>query len=457
MTPESNVPIRSSGFLPALATGIALAMHAHVALAITETKVGGLIVKGPVPGKYPGDRLSPAVEKTYPFYSTNFNLAERGYVEEEFLISGFADAWTGVKLASGVPFATRIVVRRPTDPKKFNGTVLFEWQSNSVGADLDSLFLAEPIVNAGYAWIGVTIRTVGVENLRRWSPIRYGSLDATAGGRYKADELAYDIFAQAGQLVRARNAPLGGLEVKTLLAIGSGEAATHIAEYYNYVLPHQQPVFDGFALVDGGVITRAAKEPVFQIVSETLVREPRPADSSRYRRWEIAGSAPGNWAAREYREPISVRDKGEGPGPHCMRGAYSRVPWQHAVAAAFDHLMRWVRSGMAPPTAEPIKINADGSIARNELGLALGGVRLSQVEAPISVNTGDNSGEGIYCSYLGSYTPLDKATLKKLYPTHADYVAKVEAADARNVKAGYILPEQAKKNAREAAESDIGK
>ena len=68
-----------------------------------------------------------------------------------------------------------------------------------------------------------------------------------------------------------------------------------------------------------------------------------------------------------------------------------------------------------------------------------------------------NAGHAWIGGYLGSYAPLDKAALKKLYPTHASYVAKVQAVEARNVKAGHILPDQAAKNARAAADSDIGK
>ena len=62
---------------------------------------------------------------------------------------------------------------------------------------------------------------VGVDQLRAWSPTRYGRLDVTGGGAHLADELSYDIFAQAAEALTASARPLGGLRARTLLAIGA--------------------------------------------------------------------------------------------------------------------------------------------------------------------------------------------------------------------------------------------
>ena len=74
-------------------------------------------VEGPIPGAPPGDRQSDDIEETYPFFSTPFDLAGAGYVEEEYYLSGEADGWstTGQQVADDVPYRTRIVVRRPVD------------------------------------------------------------------------------------------------------------------------------------------------------------------------------------------------------------------------------------------------------------------------------------------------------------------------------------------------------
>src|ERR1700722_6883253 len=77
-------------------------------------------------------------ESSYPFLATNIPLANYGYTEEEFFVSGTGYTYNtggasnvnGTKITTGgpnsngtYPFKTRIVVRRPTDPPKFNGKV----------------------------------------------------------------------------------------------------------------------------------------------------------------------------------------------------------------------------------------------------------------------------------------------------------------------------------------------
>ena len=75
-----------------------------------------------------------------------FDLKALGYVVEEYFVSGTAasyklkgeatadGAWAA-EAAGTAPYATRIVVVRPTDPKKFNGTVAVEWLNVTGGLD----------------------------------------------------------------------------------------------------------------------------------------------------------------------------------------------------------------------------------------------------------------------------------------------------------------------------------
>jgi Alpha/beta hydrolase domain len=85
-------------------------------------------------------RLPPPGQHGFPFMSTILDLAKYGYQEQEFLISGIATAYvpTGplgddgrwaVAPNPGVtaPYTVRLLVRRPVDPSRFNGTVVVEW------------------------------------------------------------------------------------------------------------------------------------------------------------------------------------------------------------------------------------------------------------------------------------------------------------------------------------------
>ncbi|QFZ24323.1 hypothetical protein EKG83_18120 [Saccharothrix syringae] len=349
-----------------------------------------------------------------------------------------------------MPYTTRVVVRRPARARDYSGTALVEWQNVTAGYDLDALWNAEQVTRAGHAWVGVSAQRVGVDQLRGWSPARYGALDVTGGGLHTADELSYDVFTQAGRAV-GNGSVMGGLRTRTLLAIGASQSAGRMTVLYDRVLPQQRPVFDGYGFIVGTAPTRVGAEPVFQVLSETDVRTPqRPADTDRFRRWEVAGGAHSGHQGQVYRAPISERDLGAAPTYDCDRPPFSRVPVHHVTAAAYEHLRRWVELGVRPPTARPLEFEADGvTKKRDALGLALGGVRLSQVAVPTALNTGDNSGE-TFCRLFGTHVPFDAETLARLYPTRAGYVRRVVAADAANVHAGYLLPADAEQNLRDA-------
>jgi len=419
------------------------------------------VVQGPVPGAVPGDPSAPEVKDTYPWMATDVDLASAGYVEQEFYLSGKADGYstTGEVVASDVPYRTRIIVRRPADAADFNGTVLTEWQNVTAGYDLDALWSPEQITRAGYAWVGVSAQRVGVDHLRGWSPARYGGLDVTGGGRLTADELSYDVFAQAAEALRGsrRGGPLGGLRARTVLAVGASQSAARMTVYYDAVLPRTEAVFDGFAHIVGPAPTRKGAEPVFQVLSETDVRSPvRRPDDALFRRWEVAGTAHSGWQGQEYRASILERDLGAAPTYDCARPPFSRAPLHHVIAASYDHLVRWAGRGVLPPSAPVLELAADGAKVRDELGLAVGGIRLSQVEVPTALNTGDNAGE-TFCFLFGTHVPFDKDLLGRLYPARGRYVSAVAEQDGRNVRAGYLLPADARQNLRDAAASDVGR
>ncbi|MEV5829675.1 alpha/beta hydrolase domain-containing protein [Spirillospora sp. NPDC052242] len=416
-------------------------------------------VRGPLPGTPPGDPSSPDIAETHPWMATDVDLEARGYVEEEFVVSGEADAYSaaGEILAEDVPYSTRVIVRRPARPSAFNGTVVAEWQNVSAGYDIDALWSTDQITRAGYAWAGISAQRVGVEHLRAWSPARYGGLDVTGGGRFTRDELSYDIYAQvAGTLRRHdRAGPLGGLRARTLVGAGASQSAGRMTVYHDAVLPRTAKVFDGYAFVVGPAPARRGAEPVFHILSETDVRTPdRMPDTPVYRRWEVAGSAHSGWHGQAYRRSILDRDLGAAPTYECDRPPFSRVPLHHVIAAAYVHLERWIGDGAPPPSAPPLEFAPDGRLARDELGLAKGGVRLSQVEAPTALNTGQNTGE-TFCVLFGTHVPLGGAELAARYGTDARYTAAVLRSDARNLRSGYLLPADAWANARAAHEVDI--
>lgn len=420
-------------------------------------------VEGPVPGAPSGDPSAAEVAGTHPWLAATEDLAAAGWVEQEFLVGGVAEAYDddGGHRGSGVPYRSRVVVRRPA-AAAFSGTVLVEWLNVSSGFDADVLWDARHCVRAGHCWVGVSAQRTGVDALRSWSPARYGDLDVTGGGRFADDELSYNVFAQVAAALREGHGGglLGPLTATTLLAVGASQSAAYVADYHDHVRPLGTPTFDGYACVIGPAPLRAGPEPVFSVLSETDVPAwwPGPsqdrADSDRFRRWEVAGTSHSDWHGWERLQRLLERDGDRLPTPECARPPFSRVPLHQVVAAAFDHLARWARGRSGPPVAEPLRRFADGQKVRDELGRACGGIRLAELEVPVALDTGENSGpDGAFL--CGSHEPLTAAQLAQRYPTRSSYVRAFARAERRNVRAGHLHPDDARDNLRAAARREL--
>src|SRR5262249_4891450 len=135
---------------------------------------------------------------------------------------------------------------------------------------------------------------------------------------------------------------------------------------------------------------------------EASVRQP---DSNVFHRWEVAGTAHVDHHLRLSREPLELRDLAGVSSeanltPTCTVPAIgSQVPNRFVVDAAIDQLVRWVQKGKQPtpsPLFEIASFGTNGSalIARDSNGMALGAIRLSQIEVPTAANVGQNGGGG---------------------------------------------------------------
>ncbi len=113
-------------------------------------------------------------------YGTTMVPLEDGWVEEEFFIEGTARTYTATTPQESA-YKSRILVRRPTDPADFNGTVILDWNNVTVPADRDVAWspLHEVIMERGYMYVSVAAQRLGVEasplGLKQWDPVRYGS------------------------------------------------------------------------------------------------------------------------------------------------------------------------------------------------------------------------------------------------------------------------------------------
>jgi hypothetical protein len=433
------------------------------------------VITGPLTSKIPGDPLH-----DYPFHAALEDLNARGYVEQEFLISGEANRYHTENEANativdgGHHYQTRLLVHRPAAASRFNGTVIIEWNNVTAGYDIEAAWFQshDYFMRAGYVWIGVSAQRVGVEALKRWSPRRYGMLDVTADGTIMNDDLSYDIFADVGWVVRKPVAidVLGGLKAQRVFATGWSQSGGRLATYVNSLHP-LAPVFDAVVLHNAGnrfPIRGDVSVKVWKLLSETDViagAAGRQPDANNLRTWEVAGASHVDANLGASGGPIDARDgRPLPPSPtvpaeeKCERPALSHVPLYQAMDAVFDQLVRWVKDGTAPPSAPPIKVSSVGPPAvleRDGMGNASGGIRLAEIAVPTGANTGLNSGTG-FCRLEGSHEDFDAATIASLYPSHAAYVAAVKDISEKNLKAGFILKVDADATIAAAQRSTVG-
>ncbi|KVW89283.1 hypothetical protein WL00_11365 [Burkholderia cepacia] len=364
-----------------------------------------------------------------------------------------------------------MVVIRPTDPAKFNGTVLVEWLNVTSGYDIPVHWLQQKdmILRKGYAWVGVSAQDAGISNattgLKVWSPSRYGTLNVTNGGKITGDRLSYDIFSQAAKAIRASSAVMGGLSVKKVIAVGASQSAGRLGLYLNAVHPRTGNIYDAALLSVGGPTMRTDLSiPVMKVLSETELTNTSTnevpalqADTNKFHIWQVAGGSHTEAYGLAARAAIVLRDLKQQIGDSCTYPSRSRIPIRYAFNSAIDKLEKYIDNGTPLPTATPMQVvtSSPPSVALDTHGNALAGVRLPEADVPVALDNGTNAGSGL-CFLNGTHIPFDKATLDSLYPTHDAYVSKFVASANAAQSAGFLLPEDAQESIANAQASIVG-
>jgi len=457
-----------------VAPALAVALAAAPSLSGASTPIPIPTVSGPIASVTPGD-----ASRNYTFLATPLDLAARGYIEEEYFIAGTACRYSGVGVATatigacGFPYQTRIVVRRPASAAAFNGTVIAEWQNVTAQYDVDHYWLesSEHLMREGYVWVGISAQRAGIQpqtgvpplftinTLKAWSPLRYGSLDVTAGGAVLDDALRFDIFSQAVKALRAPVDvdPLGPLDPSVVIAAGTSQSGSNLAAYHNSIAPLYERVVDAYFIGESrGLLRTDLPVPVLRLLSEVDVAPSfAPPDAPNYRHWEVAGSSHADFGFIGTIQPLLVRDQVVQATPVCARNPLSRIPKRYVYHAAWDAMDAWVRSGVLPPVAPRISYSA-GFIARDGDGNALGGIRLSEHHVPTAFNGAGNSG-GLFCTLFGVHEPFMAERLAALYRNHGRYVSQVARVNEANVAAGFLVPDDSEESTANAARSGVGK
>ncbi len=435
---------------------------------------------------------------------TSFRLpACSDFVVEEFIVSGTATSYKEIRerdeegkwyvqKTDKASYTTRIVVLRPNNPKKFNGTVVVEWMNVSGGFDTQPIwqYCNREFQRSGTAYVGVTAQKVGIEgnqgfglgqaigeHLKKADPERYGSLN------HPGDAFSFDIFSQVGRLIKHSNNSkvLGPLVAKFVIGEGESQSAAYMTTYVNAVDPIAK-VFDGFLIFSrfGGSVPLAGipmmmmrgstvkmrddlRVPTLIFVSETDVfgmggmggyLGARQPDTERLRVWEIAGTSHGDsyadqvtkidtcgatyemlaeaWKPSTYYAPANIKfDK-----------PYNNGPQMHYITeSAIAQLIKWVAKGDLPPHGTPLEFTEGDKVqpVLDKHDNIKGGVRSPWVDVPVSSYCGTVTGN-LGAMAFGRAEPFDAQKLDSLYPGgKAEYLKKFEVALDKQIKAGFIL------------------
>ncbi|MDZ4373809.1 MAG: alpha/beta hydrolase domain-containing protein [Phenylobacterium sp.] len=404
-----------------------------------------------------------------------------GYVEEEFIVNGegrlygYDPAGEAKVLKSGEPWATRVIVRRPADPRRFSGWAYVEPMHPELGRSFAWRSSEDYFARKGDIWIGITttrnLILYGdgdpIAKLKRADPARYGWLGMGASGREGG--LNWDVIAAVGQATKA-GALTGPLKVrKTIIGAWSGSGALTLffanTFHQRMRLADGGPIFDGVLLGEPGWYPRINADsgdlmpydlrqrparldvPVISVNSSAPIEFGMPfrprADSdepgARYRAYEVAGA-----------DHRGARDPMGGDLSKACGAAQSDFPLHHYYSLAIDHLKAWSDRNVAPPASQPIPIDRYGYVVTDAAGNPKGGIRSTRLDVPVARYFQTHEAPTVACRGGGRMEPFSRTELVRRYRDHAGYVAQVRARAQSLQQAGWLLPEDAAEVVREA-------
>jgi hypothetical protein len=380
--------------------------------------------------------------------------AKFGYEVKEYFISGAT--------SSGMPYKTRIIIRKPRDNAKFNGLILAESMHPS-GNPWVFHFTQTYAMTAGV--IGLEVLTSTPAGLAAANEARYKDLVVPNGA-------ANDILAQVGALIKSdrKDNPVSGLAMRKMILTGSSASAAVAQNYLTNAhmaqrLAGMKPIYDGFMPTSANAQIPVLDVPTILVptMRETFAGTgTTQPDNDKLRVYEFAGMA-----------HIDSR-VASGYYPDPCKYPISRYPMGAEMSVALDKLFAWVDKGVAPPHADRfyVDFNPDNKskldrdkgslLALDEFGNVRGGIRNTYVDVPVRSFHVPNEGaeprianpnhfiaarringqdpDAQLCGLGNFETELTKDQLKKLYKNPKDYYNKVTRRFDELVKEGWALP-----------------
>ena len=433
----------------------------------------------PTEASLPTSVTSPPAGNGAPRGASAVDLAAFGYVEEEFLVTGEANVYqydpTGevVVKTQDMSYTTRILVRRPVNPRQFSGTVQVETSHPQYGIDFVWSRTTDYVIANGDALVSIATRrgeSSAIEAMKRFDPVRYGPLNFTEDG------LNWDVIGQVGRLLKTQipDNPLQGYDVERLYAQGwSGGGALvlmYIGDGFHELvrMPDGGPIFDGYLVGEPSGYPRInsttpaipssdPRQKVQPVDVPAISLHTRPQESyrrrpdgdqpnDRYRVYEVAGAAHNNIGLPR----INNQSEDVFSGSGCVYET-SRFPMHHFFKSTLARLDAWAARGVTPPASLRMALAADGTPMLDVHGNSVGGVRSSFLDVPIArYFTNAPAPGGNACRLDGAQERLSPEELASLHESHGGYVNRVDRRVNELEREGWLVPADAQGIRQEA-------
>ena len=410
-------------------------------------------------------------------------LARHGYVEEEYFVSGQGNIYAiGGKRVwrADMPYTTRILIRRPADPKTFSGTIHMEPARDQTEWTTTLMDAWPYFVRHGDIFVAWTMAKDNVPALlQKFDPVRYAPLDIPANG------LRWDMMAQVAWLLRSTDGPLGKLGFVAAAApknggvrvysTGSGLTAEMQALFVNEDFharartPQGDPVIDAYVpAMNTQRIPPLDDAFIMRIMTESEFANPgtydqpgawvtRPAFRGQpvnLREYHIAGTSHADKHNQaQFSVPAYQLGMTAAVTPKCAHPIAETPGKAHATRALYAALETWVRDNKAPPPNRLFLLDPDHKPVRDPVsGNIVGALRPSWVNIPTARFAIDNtaassalaaSPASSVCKNYGYQVPFSKERLAELYNDRASYLDRISQHLARMVQQRYLLPEDA--------------
>jgi len=452
-------------------------------------------VEGPVP----------VTSSSHPFSAMShsrggLDLGRFGYIEEEYFLHGTAniyDKLSGSALTvvhAGVPYVTRVLVRRPENTASFSGRVYLDILNASSNYDIEDLWVRSYLwcMQNGHAYVGVTSKPGSVMSLKFFDEKRYRSLnwaspepaaqpavpDPVSGSIPGTEEgLVWDILSQCGVLLRGGGADslLAGLRVEYLYLTGQSQSGAYLNTYVNHfhdflVTVEGRRLFDGFFNSVGATVVRPLRQtqssrslgihpgalrpvvtPTISVTAEgdlglfaeitgERVSESYPPDrdtageKSRY--YEVAGASHTDVSAAVLPSENEVA-KTRFAHLTTQSGAPANdFPLAFYLTALLDRLHLWGSAGVAPPQMPLLARDQFGEVLKDEHGNAVGGLRSPFLDVPAATHrafgeTGDRA-------IAGTVDHFPRKRIAALYGSTDEYILRFSKQARQQVREGWV-------------------